>query len=283
MADDTKKPWSPPPVASTQQQEGGARLILISLGMALLAVIIANVFIQQAKQQSESETFPVYVLRRNVKPGEKFVADMLEKPRAFPLSLRDNFTRTLNPIGESRKLSRLADASPFYRAASAGQIVTEDLFEAPLGAADPSKIAPGKVLMSLPINSQIQPGNLRPGDYVAIQAPFNAGGAVPEVMVVIEKVLVNAVGAYTSNEDAAGRPTRIGNYKSITIEVTPTEALRMSMIHKMAAGPFELLLVSPAAQAPSGINPKVVELLNDLLRSQGPRGTGRPASPTIPE
>ena len=113
------------------------------------------------------------------------------------------------------------------------------------------------------------PGNLQPGMFVDIEAPFSVVDGGSTVLPVMEYVRVLAVGNVSivdQESTRGGRPRNPGSYRTISIEVEPNQATDLSMIQKIAIGDFELHLRNPADQSTpkiraGGINPEVLRLI----------------------
>ena len=266
------------PSPNTQPPAGGAKLVLVSLALAMAAVIVTNVYIAQIKRKVEGESFVVYRLTRSVKPDHKLaVQDVSEVP--VPEQYHESF-RGFITKGELE--GRVGDT--IKRSAGAGEFLSYSLFTTPDTVSDATQITLENRLVSLPVNSRTIPGMLRPGMYVDIEAPFDMGGAIPTVMTVKERVKILAMGTSVEG-DEAGASRGYGSFRTITIELSPEEATQMSMIKLAASGDFELQVRNPAdTQMPkikSGlINPAVRELVEK--RSHEPGSIGSPGSPATP-
>jgi Flp pilus assembly protein CpaB len=245
--------------------------VLLALGFALVAVILVNAYIEYVRRQVEQASFNVYVLTRSLAPGDRLKERDVRKV-AVPKSFENNL-RELHLMNDDEVQVKLGEGTPVERAASQGDLLRWEVYTAPDGPA-PVEISKGKRLVSLPVNSRTVPGSLRPGMFVDIEAAFNRGGAVPEVLPVMERVKVKAVGTHTVGEEASAAPGRtrsLGSFRAITIEVSPAEATDLSMIERVAVGDFELHLHNPddntAPKIPNGgINPDVLDLLDKRKR-----------------
>jgi Flp pilus assembly protein CpaB len=257
------RPQIQPP---SQQAIGGTKLVIIAVILALVTVVLTNIYIDQVKRKTQEETFSVFVLNRSVRVGDKFGKDDVSEIRV-PKSLEPN-VRRLNVMDETTKGNRIATADTFRAPAPQGALLTHDLFIASTAPTADSKVSPGKRLMTLPVNSRSQP-TLWPGNYVDIVGPFSINGKL-QVRPVIERVRVLAVGAFTLADADAGIRYRVDNYQNISIELTPPDCDTMSMVQKAMVGDFELRLRNPSddkatqiAGVPTGtINPELAKLVS---------------------
>ncbi len=238
---------------------GGTKLVIVAVVLALVAVVLVNLYIEVVRRQATEDTFTVYFLTQSVRPMEKLTKDKVraeQVPRRFEGAFK-------NTIGEDGLESRMGET--FQRAAASGQPLTPDLFALSAVEREDATINPAMRRVPLRVNSKTLPGSLRPGMYVDIAAPFiNEQGKV-QVLMVMERVQVRAMGQMSIAEDTSAQ-RRITNYPTIEIDVTPEEALALSEIQRRTAGDFELYLRNPAdSGAPmieaGGINPQVLQLI----------------------
>lgn len=255
----TQHPGTP----STQAR--GTRSVILAFVLALLAVILTNLYIANVRRQVERESFVAYTLTRSMLPGDKIrKADV--KEILVPRSFEESF-KLLGAIDDTSLQIRLAEARPLERSAAQGDILRFAHFNAPEDTEHDRDITAGKRRVSLPVNARTVPGALRAGMYVDIEAAFNTGGGLPEVLTVIENVQIKAVGTRTITDESSGeRVRRYGAFNSISIEVEPQQATELSMIERIAVGEFELHIRNPSDKGTpkirsGGINPEVLDLI----------------------
>lgn len=272
-----QSPAAPGAGKAKPPQQGGAKLVIVALLLALVSVVLTNVYISLVKRQMAEQTFDVFTLTRSVRTD-----DQLRDRDIQAVAVPQRFKQQFEKLGVMSKVDLDARRGQMVqRSMPQGALVTYDLFLAPEGAADVNKIPPGMRQFSLPLDPNQQPGSLRPEMKVDITAPFNLGGEVPVVMTVMEDVRVAAVGRFTATEDNdSGRSRRISGYRNFTIVVKPEVAKRLAMIKNLAVGGFQLLIRNPGDNSvpriPNGeINPQLEELLKqkvpNLRQDTGPQ------------
>ncbi len=260
-------------------QQSSVILLIVSMGLALVAVVAVNLYILHIKREVEGDSFQVYTLNRTVRPGTRLSqADV--NPVPMPRKYTDTFFGP-SGIGAVDKMdleSKLAKGEIFLRAAEQNEFLTHKLFTTDDSVKLTANISPGNRLVFLPINSRMVPGTLAPGMFVDIEAPFSRGGSIPDVLTIMERVQVKAVGNRTVADevDASGRPRPIGGFQGISIEVTPKEATQLSEIERLAAGEFEIHLRNPIDPGTPkllgtlGINKEVLDLVDKAIHTGSP-------------
>lgn len=262
---------------SLSTSPSSTRLIIVAFALAIVAVIVLNLYVSQVRRAADQAAFDVYVLTKSLLPGDRIRKEdvkTIRVPNSFKPSMGD-----LGAISADDLNNRIDGKTPVERSASQGDFVTYRLFETPESRRDIDKnITPGKRLVSLPVNSRTSlPGVLREGMTVDIEAPFNLGGSIPITLAVMERVRVIALGsrAVYDQDVNTGRARTTGSFNTITIEVTPDEATQLSMIQRLAAGDFDIQPRNPADTGTpkiktGGINPEVLDLLDRRRREATP-------------
>jgi Flp pilus assembly protein CpaB len=263
------------PTAPTQKPAGGTTLILTSLGLALAAVIVTNVYIAQIKKQVQGDSFTVYRLTRPVTVGHRLGKQDIQAVQV-PNEYQDSFRGFVDTKGLD---ARIGDT--IKREADQNEFLRYSMFLQPdgAGAGDASNITQGMRWVKIPVNSRSLPGALKPGMLVDIEAPFDLGGTIFTVMPVMERVKILALGSITEADEASGASAArlTGGFRTITVELSPEEATQMVMVKLAAAGEFELLLRNPSDVElrkikRGGINPDVLELVQQRSRNPAPAG-----------
>lgn len=260
---------SPNPVPD-RPPAGSARLVIVAAVLALIAVVLTNVYVEYVKRVSEEGTITRFRLTQSLRPGER-LKDRDIVAVKLPARYEDAFRTYINDKERDSFIGRQV-----LRYAEQGEFLAGRMFEASTDKDLDDEIAPGMRLYPLPVNSRMAIGGLRPGMVVDIEAPFTVQGK-PVVLPVMENVKVIVVGAVSTLDERTGSTSRISTYQTISIEVLPQATAKLSMIEKMASGPFELTLRNrldekmvkiPNADPQTGINPSVL----DMLPAPGPRG-----------
>jgi Flp pilus assembly protein CpaB len=265
-------------------QQSSLMLLILSMGLALVAVIAVNLYIIHIKKEVEGESFKIYTLNRTVRPGTKLSsADVKEV--LMPRKYEGTFFGPggIGAVDSMDLNSKLAKGEVFLRPAEQNEFLTHKLFTSDDSVKLTTTISNGQRLVFLPINSKMVPGNLSPGMFVDIEAPFSRNGAIPDVLTIMERVQVKAVGNRTVADevDSSGRPRPLGSYQGISIEVSPREATQLSEIERLAVGEFEIHLRNPGDQGTPklpgtlGINKEVLDMVDKAIR------TGTPSASSI--
>lgn len=248
-------------------QGGSAKLLWIALALGVVAVIANLAYIQIIKEQSRQSVFSVYQFNRPIKAGRT-----IRKADLKVLAMPDTAQKGFDAIGvvSQKDLINYLGREALNENVTQGQLLTYSLFLSNTGNRIDDQIAKNMRWVSLPINSRTVPGALRVGMYVDIEAPFNTGGAYPQILPVMERVQIQALGTTTiSNSESSDRPGR--NFQTITIQVTPNEATELAMIQRIAAGDFDLQPRNPddtkLVKIPEGgINPAVLNLMAKITQ-----------------
>src|SRR5262249_22991026 len=151
---------------------GGAKLAGVAIVLALVAVVLNSLYIDNVKKEVEGKSFTVFRLTRSVQRGDH-LSDRDVRAQRVPLTFKDSFVGALD---ETAVRVRIEERETIEQPAPQGNLVTADLFTAPEQSGMDRRITKGKRLVSLPVNPKSVPGSLRPGMFVDIEAPFAAGG-----------------------------------------------------------------------------------------------------------
>ena len=247
----------------TTPPTGNVKLVIVAFVLAVIAVILVNVYIQLDRSGRTDKLIKIYRLNVNVRPGDKF-----NRADVTMDQLPERYRNAFGPgliVGDVALQNRIDQRC--LRPATQNTVLTHSLFTE--SGDMPTLPVPGPGLRQIPIlvDSHKALGVLRPGSIVDIEAPFKVGGRIPLVLPVMEKVKVWAVGRQVLGDPARGAAT---SYRTITIEVEPWDATYLSMIEKLAEGEFELHLRDPADEEypktdGPGINPQVIKLVEEAL------------------
>ena len=266
-------------VPPNQGPEGSVKLVVLALILAVVAVVLVNVYVLYVKNAAKPQEETVYRLTIPVAAGEKLKKSMYE---AYPVD-KEYFKALGSPLPEKFLVNRLGE--PFVRSANQGQVLTSDLFDASNLKRLDADIAIGKRAVALPVNSRELPGSLKEQVQVDVLAPFIMGSGRVQVLPVIENVRVVVAGNNSildEPDDGSANPVPRTTFRRIEINVSPQEALDLARIKKIVAGDFEILVRNPNDKQfqlipNGGINP---EVLNLLSRTPAPGSPGpAPGSP----
>ncbi|HAI11629.1 MAG TPA: hypothetical protein DCM28_07980 [Phycisphaerales bacterium] len=253
------------PGTNNPRQAGNTKLVIAAVVLAVLAVILTNIYIMQIRNENKLASFPVYILQVSMSSGDRLrKRDIREVRVPDTPTFREAFDEQMGAMDETGLRVRLDQKEPLQRTAHAGEILLFRHFTSPDSTAIDQNIARGKRLKVLSINSKTVPGALRLGMFVDLEAAFNTQSGV-QVLPVMERVKVIALGSATSYEASSSRMSQ-SRFSSITVEVTPDQATQMNLIERVMIGNFDLTVRNPGdtelSKIPSGgINPTVVELV----------------------
>jgi Flp pilus assembly protein CpaB len=249
---------------NTQAPPGSNRLVIIAAAVAVVAVIVVNLYVAMIKRQVQEGEFTVYRLTTTLKPGDK-LSDNDVEPVRMPKSYRSSFDgMVLEESGGADDALTAQLGQRIKIPAQRNQFLTYSLFTNPSDIQLDTRINPNMRLVALPVNPRTLPGSLQPGMSVDIEAQF-PGGSI-NVLPVMENVKVFAVGKESiADESGSGRSQR--NFSTISLQVTPEEATSLEKIKKLVLGDFELHLRNPNDNSTpkipdGGINPAVLRLLD---------------------
>ena len=248
-----------------QPPAGNPRLVIVAVVIAVLAVIMVNIYIGVVTSSAQPDEITVYRLRTDIEPGDELEADDVRAVQ-LPESFANAFQNRVKPRDDGTP-TRVGDT--FRRTAQMNDVLTYDLFQPPEQNRLDLRLDRGKVGTTLPIEPRNIPKGLQPGMYVDIEAPFRMTGG-RQIKTVMERVEVLEVGARSVVDEQEDQPNsyRAGNVNTITIEVEPQLATQLDELVSLATGPFKLHLRNPADEAlhkleTDGINPELLEMLRE--------------------
>ena len=246
---------------SSQPQQGSTKLVLVALAIAVVAVILVNLYIGYVRSQAREGEFMVYKLMTSVEPGDTLREEMIE-PHPIPDSFKDSFSDAVTEEGLQTQLDQQVQ-----RYAARNDVLRYDLFIPPTQNELDRRISDGMRLVALPVETQRIPGDLRPGMYVDIEAPFRTGQGV-RILPVMEQVKVMIVGDFSIVDatEAGSNDVSVSGYRNISVEVTPEQATQLATVSNMITGNFEIQVRNPGDDArpkipEGGLNPRVVQLI----------------------
>jgi len=263
---------SPTPT-NNAAESGGTKLVLIALGLAILAVVLTNVYVENIRKQAVGASFNAYILKVPVRPGDRVRMQDLTIHR-IPNDFADAF-QGMGAVDNPGLTVRIARNEVYQQGGEAGEFLTYRMFSPPQGQDIDRRITEGMRLTDLQINSRRVPGPLRVGMFVDIEAAFQTDQGI-RVLTVMEHVKVIALGmqsAYDFAEEGGGRAAR--NFRTMTVEVTPEQATQLDLIERFTLGDFSLHLRNPRDELrpkipAGGINPAVIQLVQRRAQTAPP-------------
>lgn len=252
---------------SKSSPAGSGQLVLIGFVIALIAVILMNVYVEMRVAQSKEDTVTYFKFVSEKNPGEKIdIKDL--RAIELPVTVKNAFGTSAVRENETRRGTPLDGIGEVLgESVVDGQVLTYNLFRAPTTTATRDRGDEGLDEITLNIDSKKQPANLRVGDYVDIFAsiPLNRN---TEYMRVMEYVKVVNLG---DRVQEAGTRSRDNKYGSITIYIDPNLTSKLFDIQKRVIGQtFNVTRRDPldkrARELDAGgskeINKRVLEILN---------------------
>lgn len=246
---------------------GSGQLVVIGLIIALVAVILMNVYVEMRVKASQEDKVTFFRFEDDMKTGDEIQMSDLE-PFEVNESQKDVFGTNAvpeDPQNPGRPLD--GEFTTLNQPVVKGQMLMFSQFRTRDSAAQRDPAYRGLDEITLNIDSKEQPPNLRPGDLVDLYAsvPLNRN---TEYMRVMEYVRVVDLG---DKVQESGSRSRNNKYGSITIYVDPELTNKLFDIQKRVDGQtFNVTRRDPQDRRPreletggsKEINKRVLEILN---------------------
>ena len=145
--------------AKSQRQPENTKLVIVAVVLAVMAVILTNIYIRQIRQQNRLKSFSVYILQVHKSPGDR-IKSIKKDVRQIYVPDTPTFRDTFSQMGyvDDKSLSiRISGKEPLKREARAGEILLFKHFTSPESEAIDQQISRGKRLKVLSINSKTVP------------------------------------------------------------------------------------------------------------------------------
>ncbi|MEM7680527.1 MAG: hypothetical protein AAF288_01085 [Planctomycetota bacterium] len=237
---------------------GGGKLLVASVVAALAAVLMVNLYVAAARERADQETITIYRLKAPVEAGSPLNRDDLEE-KQVPVAYADVFEDYVvrNDRAGLEGVNAYVGAA-FNRDLPGKAFLLLDHFETGSDTLVNRTPPPGREWKSVPVNKNLMPPSLRPGDEVNLRMVL---GQQPYT--VMEKVKVVSVGRLNLfNREVWDRGT--GGVSTIEIEVTQQEAQDLLLVQNRAASGFEVTIRSAGdtrlVDVPEGgVNPRLLD------------------------
>jgi hypothetical protein len=246
---------------------GSGQLVLIGLVIAIIAVVLMNIYVEMRVAAQEEDTITFFKFDDDMKAGDLIEAGDL-KPVRIPKSFEGAFGLSAireDPNSPGKPLDGLGNK--LSNAVSKEQLLTSNLL---FGAGTNSIRDPayrGLDEITLNIDSKKQTPNLRPGDFIDLRAdvPLNRETKFKTIM---EYVKVVNLG---DRIQESGSSSKNNKYGSITIYVEPALSNTLLDIQKRVVGQeFNVTRRDPQDKKPrvlktggsKEINEEVLDILN---------------------
>ncbi len=244
----------------------GATMVIVGLALAVLAVILVNVYANVLLDKNREKTFVAYQF---VAPGP--AGRPLHPKMVAEVQIPVRFAKSLGKLVPQDAIAGQTDGKTLLAyAASPGDLLTYNFFVGHKDAkSQQDNITAGYLAVAIKVDNP--PASLEPGSYVDLQVQVPAGNGRPGVRMVglMEQVYVIAKGEAVVAENNAIPKGGMGALK-IDIKLTPEQAMQIKNIQRAMGGtPFEVTVRSPFDSSSHGtvpditqVNPEVFRLLN---------------------
>lgn len=253
--------------ANPSAPAGSGQLVLIGLVIAVVAVVLMNVYVEMRVAAEKEDTVTFFRFSDDKGSGDKIDVTKLEKVQVR-VSLQDAFgTNAVREDPDMPGSPLDGDGAFLNQAVVKGQMLTYSLFRDSSEAARRAPAYRGFDEITLDIDSKNQPANLRPGDFVDIFAsvPLNRNNKYMRIMEYIKVVNLG------DRVQDTGSRTRSNKYGSITIYVAPELSSKLYDIQERVSGKtFNVTRRDPQDKKPREldtggsreINKEVLDILN---------------------
>lgn len=252
------------PSGANNAPAGSGQLVLVGAVLAVVAVILMNVYVEMRVAAQEEEMITLFKFAGDLEAGDRIDASDLVTFK-IPASMENAFGR--DAIREDRRGSgRPADGLGFTLNVD---VVEEEVLKSSqfldtgrrANRNDPDI---GERQIALDIDSDEQPADLTPGDRIDLVGAIKMSRDI-QFETVMEYVEIAAVGERRSESGGGGRASRYGK---ITINTTLEQYKMLKAIEaKLVDQKFIIALrarndtATPETGGEAIINPKVIDLL----------------------
>lgn len=253
---------------SSSAPAGSGQLVLVGLVIAVIAVILMNVYVEMRVAAEKEDTVTYFRFVDDMKSGDQIELKDLERVDV-PVSMQDAFgTNAVREDPSSRGTPLDGRGNNLNAPVVKGQMLTYSLFRTNSSAALRDPAYRGLDEITLNIDSKKQTPNLRPGDFVDLRAsvPLNRDTRYMTIMEYVR--VVNLGDRVQESGTAQGKNNKYG---SITIYVEPALSNKLLDIQKRVEGQtFNVTRRDPQSKEPrvlktggsKEINENVLEILN---------------------
>lgn len=248
------------------QSSGSTQLVIIAGVVALVAVILMNVYVELRAAADAEDTETFFRLKVDRQRNDILTdrdVETVEIPRsqvkAFGTdAIRESSDRANVPAGGYER--------QFTISAKTGEIIRDSMFLRDNSGRLGLDLDPGNRLFALPVNTDNQPPNLSPEDYVDVYANVMRRTGT-QSMLVMERVQVRLVGNRIVESGANSSSSRSVKYGNITVEVNRSEVQKLADIQTRIAGnEFVIVVRGPGdrqmtLEEEAMVNPDVMDML----------------------
>ena len=202
-------------------------VFITAVVLAVLAVIIVNVWMRAEASRRERGRISVVEAKRRLERGRILTRDDVRIVKIGPLE--PDVARQY--VKEDQLAGIIEGRRPLIRPVEKNERLLWSHFTAEAGESFPDLVPRGYRALPLPVDPKTSPGTLlRPGIYVDVLATVPAErstGRPAQTVTLLGRVLVVAVGGRTLHDPPPRRPT----YSTVTLQVKPEQAEKLLTIN----------------------------------------------------
>ncbi len=214
-------------------------LLVISLVLAVLAVLFVNIYVHGVESRLMRGSFVVLQAATDIKRGEKIKESSLQRVQV-PGQFKDAFDQAWKGNDVDALVGR-----PVAVEVKQGEILFHSHFEAHRGVTPADTIPRGYRHWAIRVDSRAVPASLQAGNLVDLAANVKLtpnSAAIP--VTVMRGVKVVAVGGLRSPSDDPSRLRR-SDISQVTLEVTPEEETKLLAVQTSLDGDFRIAVRNP--------------------------------------
>ncbi|MEM9416097.1 MAG: RcpC/CpaB family pilus assembly protein [Planctomycetota bacterium] len=232
------------PSSQTPPARGGStQLVMVAGVVAVVAVILMNVYVEMRAKANAEDTENFFRLTVDRERGDDLSLgdfEMIAIPKSYIRAFgTDAIRESPDTAGD---IAGGHEKRKFSVSARAGEILRDSMFIRESTNRLGIDLRPGRRLVALRVNTDNQPPNLAPDDYVDIYANVTRRSGTQSI-VVMERVQVRLVGSQIVEAGADSSRSRNVKYGSITIEVDRDEVAKLANLQTRIAGNEFLIVV----------------------------------------
>lgn len=225
-----------PASASSASSSGSTQLVLIAGVIALIAVVLMNVYVELRASAQAEKTVTYYRLRVDRDRGDELKPGDVESIK-IPEMYMDAFSADALPEDRTSPGQPVGGFGNrfFSISARAGEVLRDSMFIRNTSNRFGLDIDKGNRLVTIPISTANQPPSLSPDDFIDVWAYVNRRTGA-EAVLVMERVQVRLVGNRIIESGSDVSETRTVKYGNITLEIRNAEFPKLANIQSRVQG-----------------------------------------------
>lgn len=237
-------------------------LLLLAVVLALVVVFLYNAHIRAIRSEREGNTVEVVQMAKDLPAGERITARHIKKAE-IPRDTAEAYGKVWR--WKDRDVLTEYGGKVIHRTMRKDEYLLYDYIDETLGGRPSQKLAEGMVGIAVEFDAEQSLGDmLAPGDTVNLKGVFPAPGGTYRTYRILSDVRVMNVGGVGAADEADSSLRRAsgGNYRRITIEVSPDVSLKLSnlLTHIVGRVQVELNPAGAVTGRPGEINPELEPL-----------------------